>query len=54
MSNQEEEGEGDGEISEELGVRRGHAVAFAVHLYSLPRCQIRFFTITWSSFNANL
>ena len=36
MPNQEEEGEGDGEIGEELGVGGGHAVALAVHLYNRP------------------
>ena len=39
MPNQEEKGEGDGEISDELGVRGGHAVAFAVHFYNRPVCQ---------------
>lgn len=33
MPNEEEEGEGDGEVGEELRVRGGHAVAFAVHFY---------------------
>lgn len=30
MTNQEEEGQGDGEEGDELGVGRGHAVTFAV------------------------
>lgn len=34
MPNEEEQGEGDGEIGEELRVRGGHAVAFAIHLYN--------------------
>lgn len=33
MPNEEEEGEGDGKVGEELRVRGGHAVAFAVHLF---------------------
>ena len=36
MPNQEEQGEGDGEIGEELGVGGGHTVALAVHLYNRP------------------
>lgn len=54
MPNQEEEGEGDGEISEELGVRGGHAVAFAVHFYNRPVCQSFFLTLKWSNSNAIL
>ena len=33
---EEEEGEGDGEVGEELRVRGGHAVAFAVHFCTNP------------------
>lgn len=31
VAEQQEEGEGDGEVGDELGVAAGHAVAFAVH-----------------------
>lgn len=33
MPDEEEEGEGGGEVEEELGVGGWHAVAFAVHFY---------------------
>ena len=34
VSQEEEKGKGSGEVSEELGVGGGHAIAFAVHLYA--------------------
>ena len=35
MPEEKEEGERDGEVGCKLGVRRGHAIAFAVHFYNL-------------------
>ena len=34
MSQEEEEGKRSSEVSEELGVGGGHAIAFAIHLYA--------------------
>ncbi len=34
VSQEEEEGKGSSEVSEELGVGGGHPIAFAVHLYA--------------------
>ena len=34
VSQEEEKGKGSSEVGEELGVGGGHAVAFAVHLYT--------------------
>ena len=39
MPNEEEKGEGDGEVGEELCVRGRHAVALAIHLFNRLRCQ---------------
>ena len=35
MAEEEEEGQGDGEETDELGVRRGHSVALAMHFCAM-------------------
>ena len=52
MPNEEEQRERYREVGEELGVRGGHAVAFAVHLYIRPQRQYPILTLNWCSFKS--